>query len=58
MFCRIANGCSGLKMIFDFLTILFFVAGILLIYRMVRRRRRDVLQITARSDDADQTKTR
>jgi cbb3-type cytochrome oxidase subunit 3 len=52
MFCRIANGCSGLKMIFDFLTILFFIAGILLIYRMVRRRRRDVLQIAARSDDA------
>jgi hypothetical protein len=33
----------GFEMILDFLTVLFFVAGLLLIYRMVRRRRRDVL---------------
>lgn len=30
-------------MILDFLTVLFFVAGLLLIYRMLRQRRRDVL---------------
>lgn len=30
-------------MIFDLLTILFFVLGLLLIYRMVRQRRRDIL---------------
>jgi hypothetical protein len=30
-------------MILDFLTVLFFVAGLLLFYRMVRPRRRDVL---------------
>ena len=31
------------EMIFDFLTVLFFVSGLLLIYRMVRQRQRDIL---------------
>ena len=30
-------------MIFDFLTVLFLISGLLLIYQMVRQRRRDVL---------------